>query len=335
MKKVLVTGGMGYIGSHTMQELSKKGYAAYSMDNFCNSSGIIQSQLATLIGYGIKNYTINILNEEQVDKVFEKEKFDFVIHLAAYKSIPESLGDPVKYYQNNISGLLTVLKMCDKYRVKRFVFSSSCSVYGENVVSPVDETTPVAQEQLSPYSLTKKVGEDIVRDFARSSKIECVNLRYFNPAGADLSGLLGELNKEESPVIPNLVRRASLGESFQLYGSDYETRDGSCIRDFIHVSDLAIGHINSLEYSQKAYFETFNLGSGKGITVLEVINALQKIFPGTHVEFLERREGDIPAIYSNNRKAKEVLGWYPKLGISEMLDSEVKWQKTFESLSLS
>lgn len=325
---------MGYIGSHTILELSKRGYAVTSIDNFSNSSKIIQCQLQKLIGDDFENHETNILDEVEIDQLFEREKFDFVIHLAAYKSIPESLRNPVRYYENNICGLISILKRCEKYNVQRLVFSSSCSVYGQNALSPVNEITPVAKEQSSPYSWTKKVGEEMVQDFAERSSVQCVNLRYFNPAGADSSSLLGELDKEESPVIPNLVRRASRGESFQLFGNDYDTRDGSCIRDFVHVSDLAEAHIDSLEHVSSARFETFNLGSGEGITIFEIINSLQGMFPKSKLEVLNRRDGDIPAIYSNNQKAREVLGWVPKYDISEMLNSQVNWQATLRSLQV-
>lgn len=334
MKKVLVTGGMGYIGSHIMLELTKRGYSTFSLDNMVNSSELIKTQIEKLIDNKCENFKVSILDEGKLESIFEEYQFDYVIHLAAFKSIPESIRNPIAYYDNNITGLINVLNMCRKYEVSRFVFSSSCSVYGEHIISPVDETTGVAAHQLSPYSLTKKIGEELVADFALRTGIECVNLRYFNPAGADSSGLLGELPKAESPVIPSLIRRAARGESFQLYGDDYGTRDGSCVRDFVHVSDLAIGHISSIEYGQEEVFETFNLGSGQGITVLEVIRALQVIFPDTRLETLGRRAGDIPAIYSNNQKARQKLGWDPKLGISEMLHSEVCWQATLRSLTV-
>ncbi len=331
-KKVLITGGCGYIGSQiALEMLRDEEFEPVSVDNFCNSTSTIPERLKNLSGKPYKNYNINLLDAGALSAVFAENTFYGVIHLAALKSIPQSLKYPLKYYQNNIISLTNVLHCCQEYNVRRLVFSSSCSVYGEEAKFPVDERTPVSPQQVSAYSNTKKVGEEIVRDFSMVSDIECIILRYFNPAGSDYSGLLGETPSEESGFIPKIVWRAMKGECIEIYGRDYDTRDGTCVRDFIHIQDLAMAHIQALSATDIDQVEVINVGSGSGMTVLEVAEALKNRLRGVTFEFRRRRSGDIPCIFSDNTQALAKLHWVPKLGLEEILDSQIKWTNTFLS----
>lgn len=329
---MLITGGCGYIGSQIALEMLRGDkFEPVSIDNFCNSSSTIPDQVQNLTGKRYKNYNINLLASEALRVVFEEHEFYGLIHLAALKSIPQSLKYPLKYYENNIISLTNVLKYCHEFKVPKLVFSSSCSVYGAEAEFPVDEQSPVADRQASSYSNTKKIGEEIVRDFSAGLDINCIILRYFNPAGSDHTGELGETPSEESGFIPKIVWKAMKGELIEIYGEDYDTRDGTCVRDFIHIQDLAEAHIQALSTTDTDQVEVINVGSGNGMTVLEVAEALKRRLAGVRFEYRNRRIGDIPCIFSDNTHAMTKLQWVPRLGLEEILDSQIKWTNTYLS----
>jgi UDP-glucose 4-epimerase len=257
----------------------------------------------------------------------------WVIHFAAFKSVPESVSDPILYYDNNINSLLNILKCCDKYGVNNFIFSSSCSIYGNVEKLPVTENSPIGIPE-SPYGHTKIVGEEIIKNFVKTTSIKAMPLRYFNPVGAHISGLNGE-NSLDKPnnLVPFITQSAAgiLGE-LTVFGNDYDTRDGSCIRDYVHVTDIANAHILALKHliesSTSSSYAILNLGTGTGITVLEAIDSFKKV-SGIDLKFKigEKREGDVAAIYSDSSKAKELLGWECKYNIDDMMQSAWKWQQ--------
>ncbi len=331
-QKILVTGGMGYIGSHTIVDLLENGYEVVSIDNFSNSFEETVANLEKITNQKIKNYNFDLCNFEKLEQFFEKEQnITGIIHFAAYKAVGESVEKPLEYYHNNIVGLLNILTCCKKYNVKNFVFSSSCSVYGNTKELPVSEKTALAISE-SPYAETKVMAERIITDFAKVSDINIVLLRYFNPIGAHNSNLIGEKSKSEPQNVIPRITGTVLGnfDVFKVFGSDYNTTDGTCVRDYIHVCDIAHGHTLSLNYlfekEEKQICEVFNLGSGSGTSVLELITAFEKS-TGRKLNYsLEnRRAGDVVAIYANNDKAKTILGWETKYGIEEMMQSAWNW----------
>ena len=342
MKTVLVTGGAGYIGSHTVIELSKNGYDVIIVDNFSNSNPIVLNRIHKLcVSEGGKSpifYDRDCRNG--FDDILSNHKVDGVIHFAAYKAVGESVEKPLEYYDNNINSLLTVLDACKSFDIKNIVFSSSCSLYGDVESLPVNEETPISDPQ-SPYAYTKLVGERIVKDFCKVNDINGVSLRYFNPVGAHESGMIGEypITKPNNivPVICNSIN----GDELTVFGDDYETRDGSCIRDYVHVSDIAEAHVLALEWMMNypnrhsiphGCYDVFNLGSESGVSVLELIDAFEKS-NGVKVKYKVglRRPGDVVQIYSDSTKAKEVLGWTPKYKIEDMVSSAWKWYNNLNS----
>jgi UDP-glucose 4-epimerase len=330
MSKILVTGGCGYIGSQTIIELIRNNYDVISIDNYINSSEETIDRIQKITGKRIVNWRIDLCDKNAVLNVF-KSNLDIcgVIHFAALKSVPESMEKPILYYKNNIQSLLNLIEVCQNFNVKNFIFSSSCSVYGDVKSLPVDENTPLSQP-VSPYAHTKLMGEEMINHISKTSDINFVILRYFNPVGADITGLIGEnpINPPTS-LVPIITQTAKgLRDKMVVYGGDYPTRDGSCIRDYIHVIDIADAHIKAFEYNKTNpnKVEVFNLGSGKGVTVLEAIQAFEGV-TGIKVnyEILGRRDGDVVEIYSNSDKAKNILGWIPKYDIHDMMLSAWKW----------
>lgn len=336
MKKVLVTGACGFIGSHTVIDLIENGFEVISIDNFSNSYPEVLESLKTISNKTIQNYNIDLCDFNALKQVFEENKdIDGVIHFAALKVVGESVNEPLKYYKNNIEGLLNLLSCCKEYKVKDFVFSSSCSVYGNAETLPVDENTALCVSE-SPYAETKAMAERILSDFTKVTPFKTALLRYFNPIGAHESGLIGE-NPKGIPenIIPRITGTV-LGkfESFKIYGTDYPTKDGTCVRDYIHVSDIAHGHtlaLNWLSKQKDSTCEIFNMGSGNGVSVLEMVQAFEK---GTgeklNYVFENRRAGDVEAIYANNDKAKTVLGWTPKHTLITMMKSAWDWSLKLE-----
>lgn len=346
-KKIIITGGCGYIGSHTVVECvenytKKNGYnedyQIISIDNHLNSSSAVIENIEKLTGRTVKNYAVDLCDTQKTKEVFEKESQDAefvgIIHFAALKSVPDSVADPVFYYQNNLNSLLNILKLSKEYKVKNFIFSSSCSVYGNTKELPVSESTPFGTAE-SPYAYTKQVGERMILDFAKTSQYQkFVLLRYFNPVGAHISAQIGEDPKNPPTSLVPIITLTAAGkrDKMQVHGSDYATRDGSCIRDYIHVSDIAEAHRLAIDYlranKNENQVEIFNLGTGNGVTVLEAIKAFEKVSnKKLNYELGERREGDVVEIYADNEKAKTVLGWNPKYGIEEMMSSAWKWQQ--------
>ena len=332
MKTILVTGGAGYIGTHTVVELLKDdNYNVIILDNFSNSNHLILNRLKKITNKPIKLYHRDC--RSNLDDIFSDNKIDGVIHFAAFKSVSESVENPLYYYDNNINSLINLLDTCKRYDVNNFVFSSSCSLYG-NVLSgdlPVNEETPLSNPE-SPYAYTKLIGERILQDFSKSnSDFKIISLRYFNPVGAHDSGLIGEspINKPNNilPVICSSVN----GEQMVVFGDDYDTPDGTCIRDYVHVSDIANAHYLSLEhlfYSMENNYGVFNLGSDYGYSVLELIKTFEEE-NSVNVNYIigDRREGDVVKIYSDSSKARRLLKWNIKYNIVDIVKSAWNWNK--------
>ncbi len=331
--KVLVTGGAGYIGSHTIIELFNRGYKQIvSVDNYLNSSSAEYEKLERIIGSKITFEEFDLAEEDDCLKLFEKYKFDSVIHFAALKSVPESVEMPGTYYKNNLNSLLNVLNSMEKTGAKKIIFSSSCSVYGNPEVLPVTEQTPFGKAE-SPYAHTKQIGEDILLSYLKANpQIKAIALRYFNPAGAHKSGLIGEVKtKRPNNLVPIIAQNAiGMRKSFTVFGSDFNTKDGSCIRDYIHVSDIAEAHVLGMEYLDRMEnnYDVFNLGTGKGSTTLEVVHAFEKL-EGVKLNYSigPRRAGDVEIIYANNEKAQKLLGWNPSHTIKDIVSTAWKWQQ--------
>jgi UDP-glucose 4-epimerase len=336
MAKILITGGTGYIGSHTAIEILAEGrYEVVSIDNYSNSNAETADRVAQVTGQSLHNYTVDLCDLAALRSVFEANPdIEAVIHFAAFKAVGESVEHPLRYYHNNFESLVNMLSCCEEYGVNRFIFSSSCSVYGNIDQLPVTEETPTSVTE-SPYAETKLVGERIIQDFARmSEKVQCIALRYFNPVGAHESGLNGEdpINKPNN-LVPVITRTAcGIIPQMTVFGGDYPTRDGTCIRDYIHVTDIAIAHLRAVDYlvegNHEAQYERFNLGSGNGVTVLEAIEAFEKV-SGVKLNYVvgDRRPGDVVAIYSDSSLAEQKLGWKAERDIETMMASAWKWQQ--------
>jgi UDP-glucose 4-epimerase len=338
--KVLVTGGCGYIGSHTIVDLIAYGFEVISVDNNINSDLKPLDGIEAITGKRVKNYQTDLCDIQKTRVIFsENPDIVGVIHFAALKAVGESVQQPWNYFYNNLNSLLSLLACCNEFKVDHFIFSSSCSVYGNTKVLPVTEDTPTETAE-SPYARTKQMGEDILRDYCVPNKsFNAILLRYFNPAGAHESGELGE-----SPVNPALnlipvITETAIGKrkSFTVFGTDYDTRDGSCIRDYIHVMDLANAHTKALQYllnrGNESNCEVFNLGLGAGATVLEAIAAFEKM-NGIKLQYElgPRREGDVIAIYADNTKAATRLGFSPSRGIEEIMKTAWEWEKKRSAL---
>lgn len=325
MKTILVTGGSGYIGSHTVVELLSNNYNVVIVDNFCNSNRNITDRIKKIIDKPFSIYDKDC--RDDLTEIFTNHKIDGVIHFAALKSVGESVSRPIEYYDNNINSLLNILNYCKRFDVNNIVFSSSCSLYGNVDTIPVNELTPISEPE-SPYAYTKLVGERILRDFSKiNENIKVVCLRYFNPVGAHHSGLIGEspINKPNN-IIPVICSSLEGGE-LTIYGDDYDTPDGTCIRDYVHVTDIANAHILSLEYN-KNNFEIFNLGSQKGISVMELIRTFEKYNQlKLNYRIGSRRPGDVVKIYSDSSKALSMLGWSTKFTTKDMVTSALNWYK--------
>jgi len=335
--KILVTGGAGYIGSHTIIDiLENTEHDVVSIDNFSNSDAKTFDRIEEITGKRVKNYELDLTAYSSLkERFFNVEgPIDGIIHFAALKAVGESVEKPVLYYHNNLNGLINLLKCCQKYDVKHFIFSSSCTVYGNAKTQPVTELTPV-QPPESPYGYTKLVGENILKDFS-ATKIgfNALSLRYFNPVGAHPSGKHGELPKGRPNNLVPIVTQFASGwlDELNIFGDDYETRDGTAIRDYIHVSDIANAHVLALEKLAESEheldYDVYNLGTGDGVTVLEVIKAFEKS-TGISVAYTisDRRAGDVECIYANNSKANRQLGWNPKYGIADAMISAWQWQQ--------
>jgi UDP-glucose 4-epimerase len=333
MKKILVTGGCGYIGSHTIVDLIENGFDVISIDNLSRSRPGILDGVERITGVKVKNYTVDLCIFDDTHAVFqENPDISGIIHFAAYKAVGESVEKPLVYFDNNTNSLINILKCAEEFNIPHFVFSSSCTVYGNPDKVPVTEDTPYKPAQ-SPYGYTKQMGEQISGFTVASSKIQAVMLRYFNPVGAHPSIGIGELPIGKPQNLVPAITQTAIGKlpQLQVFGNDYPTKDGTCVRDYIHVSDIAHAHTLALNFlvenKNTTNYEVFNLGSGTGYTVLEVINTFEKVSDvKLNYAFAPRRPGDVIAIYANNDKAKNVLEWTPKYNLEDMLRTAWQWE---------
>jgi len=333
-QKILVTGGTGYIGSHTVVELQNSGYEVVIIDNLSNSSADVVDNIEKVSGVRPIFEELDCLDYEGLNTVFAKHKgIKAIIHFAASKAVGESVQKPLLYYRNNLLSLINILELMPKHGVEGIVFSSSCTVYGQPDELPVTEKAPIKKAE-SPYGNTKQVNEEIICDTIKSgSPISAILLRYFNPIGAHQTALLGELpNGVPQNLIPFLTQTAiGIREKLSVFGNDYNTPDGSCIRDFINVVDLAKAHVTAIERildkKQKQAVETFNIGTGRGLSVLELINLFEKSTGvKLNYEIVGRRAGDIEKVWANPDYANNELGWKAEISIEETLKSAWAWQ---------
>ena len=332
---ILVTGGAGYIGSHTIVSLLETTpYRILSVDNYSNSNEKTYSRIKSITGKEVVFRKTDLSDRAATEQLFDEfPEITGVIHFAAYKSVPESVAQPLMYYRNNINSLLNVLDAGSRRAMKHVIFSSSCSVYGNIQTLPVDENTPPAPAE-SPYAQTKVIGEKILSDFIRASSCTGISLRYFNPVGAHESGLLGEVPGERPANLVPIITQTAIGKRPQtdVFGNDYDTRDGTCIRDYIHVCDIADAHVKALHHlishPEAQAYDLFNLGSGEGVTVMEAIRSFEKV-SGQKLNYriAGRRAGDVEAIYSDSSKAKRILGWTARRSLDEMMASAWKWER--------
>ena len=331
MKKILVTGGLGYIGSHTVVELQNDGYDVVVIDNLNNSSEQVKARIESITGKPFELLVGDVNDTVALQGLFKKHSFDGVIHFAAYKAVGESVENPIMYYQNNVSGLISVLEAMNTFKVSNLIFSSSCTVYGAATDLPVTEDTLI-QKAESPYGTTKILGEDIIQDFAKHKAFKSILLRYFNPVGAHPTAQIGELPLGvPSNLIPFVTQTAAgIRAQLTVYGDDYATADGTCIRDYIHVVDLAKAHVKALNYADEMNksVDVFNVGTGNGTTVLEVIRAFENI-NGIKLNYKigPRRPGDIEQIWADTTKVSEALGWKPQYGVEDMMKHAWAWQQ--------
>lgn len=326
---ILVTGGSGYIGSHTVIELLEDNKDVIIVDNFSNSNPIVLDRIKDITGKDFKLYEVDTTNNDELEVVFKENKIDSVIHFAAYKAVGESVEKPLEYYSNNIINTLTVLNLMKKYNVKNFVFSSSATVYGDPHTCPITEDFPLST--INPYGATKLMIEDILRDIAKAdSSFNIAILRYFNPVGAHKSGLIGE----EPNGIPNnlmpYITKVAVGKlkELRVFGDDYNTHDGTGVRDYIHVVDLAKGHIKALDkLKTNCGLVTYNLGTGNGYSVLDMVKAFSKA-SGQEIPYkiVDRRPGDVAMCYADPTKANNELGWKAEFGIDRMCEDSWRWQ---------
>ena len=326
---ILVTGGAGYIGSHTTVELLAAGYEVIILDDFSNSSPKVLDRLKTITGKNIAFYEGSILNKPFLNKIFKENNIEAVIHFAAFKAVGESVKDPLKYYHNNITGTISLLEVMAENKVKNIVFSSSATVYGMNNISPLTEDMPTSAT--NPYGYTKVMMEQILNDVAFADKEWSVtNLRYFNPIGAHESGLIGEAPNGVPNNIMPYITQVAVGklQELSIFGDDYDTPDGTGVRDYIHVVDLAKGHVLALKDNLATTgSHVYNLGAGKGYSVLDLVKTFEKE-NGVTIPYTikPRRAGDIATCYANSNKAKEVLGWTAQKTLADMVRDSWRWQ---------
>lgn len=336
MSKVLVTGGTGYIGSHTVVELINDGFEVVIVDNLSNSNVDVLDGIEKITGVRPAFENIDCVDYVAMDRMFEKYiDIESIIHFAASKAVGESVEKPLLYYRNNLVSLINLLQLMPIHKVRNFVFSSSCTVYGQPDVLPVTEDAPI-KPALSPYGNTKQIGEEIIRDtiYANESNYQSIILRYFNPIGAHASAEIGELpNGVPNNLLPFVTQTAiGLRKQLQVFGDDYDTPDGSCIRDYIHVVDLAKAHViavkRMLQGKSLDKVETFNLGTGRGLSVLEIIKTFEEV-NGVKVPYkiVSRREGDIEKVWADPTIANEVLGWTASETVEETLRSAWAWEQ--------
>ena len=331
---ILVTGGLGYIGSHTVVELIENNYEVIIIDNLSNSELFILDNIKKITGVKPKFYNEDLLDLNKTNEVINKHDIDGVIHFAAFKSVSESIKYPLKYYRNNLLSLINILRSMVENNISNIVFSSSCTVYGQPDKLPVSENTPFKKAD-SPYGKSKQISEQIIEDFVNSNdNISSISLRYFNPVGAHDSGMIGELPIGiPDNLVPYITQTAAgIRDELSVFGNDYNTSDGTAIRDYIHVVDLAKAHLMAIKRlnnsKKKNIFEFFNVGKGTGFSVMDVINSFEKINNiKLKYSFRDRRDGDIEEIYSDVTKSKKILKWQAEKSLDDMMSSAWKWQK--------
>jgi UDP-glucose 4-epimerase len=339
MKRILVTGGLGYIGSHTVVELQDAGYEVSIIDNLSNSSIEVLDGIARISGKRPCFTELDLRDKVGLSAYFdENNNIDGIIHFAASKAVGESVEKPLFYYENNIASLIYLLQNCKKHNIDHFIFSSSCTVYGEPDTLPITEDAPV-KLAISPYGNTKQISEEIIQDFCKVADMRSISLRYFNPIGAHFSAEIGELPLGvPQNLVPFITQTAAgLRDQLSVFGDDYNTPDGSCIRDYIHVVDLAKAHVVALqrimEKKTMDQFEIFNIGTGRGSSVLEVVHAFEKV-TGLNINYkiVDRRPGDVTSVYADTKKANLELQWKAELTLEEALQSAWNWEQKIRNL---
>lgn len=317
--KILVTGGAGYIGSFMVRKLKEQGYDVVILDNL--SSGHKEA---------VEGFDLQILDlvtdTQKLNELFEKENFEAVIHMASFIQMGESFVNPEKYYINNVLGFLNLLNAMKNNNCKKIIISSSAGVYGNPVRLPIEENDP--KNPLNPYGETKYMMERILEDYDSAYGIKYVSLRYFNAAGASLDGLVGEAHPDESHLIPNIIAKAIKNEEIEIFGDNYDTFDGTCIRDYVHVLDLSEAHLLSVKFLDNGVSDVFNLGSGRGFSNKEIIDMIKKVTGlNLNIKFGPRREGDANSLYASNEKINKVLGWSPKYTLEDIIKSAYLWHQ--------
>jgi UDP-glucose 4-epimerase len=340
MKQILVTGGTGYIGSHTTVELQNAGYEVVIVDNFSNSGIEVLDGIEKITGIRPAFEEFDLIDKEKVDAFFVKyPKIEAIIHFAAFKAVGESVAQPIKYYRNNLASLVNILDAMDRYNVPGMVFSSSCTVYGQPELLPVTEDAPIVKAN-SPYGNTKQISEEIIQDtLVACPKLKAIALRYFNPVGAHSTAIIGELPLGvPQNLVPFITQTAAgLRKQLSVFGSDYNTPDGTAIRDYIHVVDLAKAHVVAVsrlvESRNKKAFEVFNLGTGNGLSVLDIVNSFEKV-SGQKLNYVivDRRPGDVEKVYADTTFANVELGWKAESTIDDILSSAWKWEKRIRGI---
>ena len=341
-KKILVTGGTGYIGSHTTVELIEEGFEPIIVDNLYNSEAVVIDRIQKITGVKPHLEVFDLCDQEKLDRFIQKNNdISAVIHFAAYKAVGESVNKPLEYYRNNLLSLMNLLDVMKRHGIPSLVFSSSCTVYGQPEKLPVTEDAPL-QPATSPYGNTKQIGESIIRDTTVSDKnLKAISLRYFNPIGAHPSALIGELPRGiPENLVPFLTQTGyGIREELKVFGDDYNTPDGSCIRDYLHVVDLAKAHVIAIkrliEGKSKTNYEVFNLGTGKGVSVLEAIKSFERV-SGIKLKYkiVGRRAGDIEKIWANPSYANKELGWKTLSSLDEAMKTAWDWEKMFRNNEL-
>jgi UDP-glucose 4-epimerase len=333
MKTILVTGGLGFIGSHTVVELQNAGYHVVIIDNLYNSKIEVLDSITSITGVQPDYYNIDLREKEKVAAFFQNRTLDGVIHFAASKAVGESVQNPLLYYENNMATLVYLLQELKKHQLSNFIFSSSCTVYGQADELPITENAPIKPAE-SPYGNTKQIGEEIIRETCKADGLKAISLRYFNPIGAHESAKIGELPLGvPQNLVPFITQTAAgIRKELSVFGDDYDTVDGTAIRDYIHVVDLAKAHIAALERlienKNKADYEVFNVGTGTGSSVLEIVKAFEKVNKlKLNYKIVGRREGDITAAYADTTLANKELGWKTEKTLEEALASAWKWQQ--------
>ena len=329
--RILVTGGLGYIGSHTIVKLLEKNYEVVCLDNLINSDLNTKKKIIKIARKNFKFHNVDITNLNDLKKILKKyDKIECIIHFASLIYVPESLEQPLKYYSNNLTSLINIVEIAKKYN-SGLIFSSSSTVYGYPKKLPITEDMPFGISP-SPYGKTKKIGEEILMDVAKEENLSIVSLRYFNPIGAHESGLIGERPvKNPIHILPYITQTAiGIKKNLNIFGKNYKTKDGTCIRDFIHVNDVAEAHIKCIPFIKKnrKKYHKFNIGVGKGTSILELVNEFERV-TGISVpfKFVKRRKGDVAELWSSCKKSKKILNWQPKYSLEDMISSAWNWEK--------